>query len=468
MNFFFYDLETSGLDAAYDQILQFAAVRTDEDFNEIEEPIEIFCRVRPDVLPTPTAISINCINVRELEEKGVCEFELAQQIDRILRGAGEQCVIGYNSLEFDDEFIRFLLYRNLLDPYEWHWQNGNNRLDLFQLCGLGFGFDALGSISLDDGKGGLSLKLENLARANGLVHEKAHDALSDVRVTVQLARLIKRNNPKLFEHALKLRNKTEVARIVRDAEMFCHSKSFYTYEKNFLALHAYLCALKTRSNSLISWKLNCDPTDVLGMSADEVREQMYARGDERRLAVGFHDLATNQVPMVTRYNVTKCEQRIQDHEGCLRNLDLVKKHRSQLELLGNEVLGTSIPEKELDADLYHADYFRDVDEDRTVLQQFRLDPHSLEPSRFSRLRFKRQLFRVIARNYPERLTDGKKESYNSWLNNERLGENAPKGCCCWSNFDTELDGCLAGTRISDEQRGALTELRAFLHERHVR
>lgn len=467
MNFIFYDLETSGLNAAYDQILQFAAIRTDENFNEIEEPIEIFCKVRPDVLPTPIAISINGINVHELESKGVCEFELAQQVDKILRGAGDQCVVGYNSLEFDDEFVRFLLYRNLLDPYGWHWQNQNTRFDLFQLCGLGLSFDALGQISLDDGKGGISLRLENLARANGLVHEKAHDALSDVRVTVELARLIKQNNPQLLEHALKLRNRIVVENTVSADKIFCHSKSFHTYEKNFLALHTYLCTLKTQNNSLITWKLNCDPREVLGMSADDVRAQMYASSDDRRVAIGFHKLATNQVPMVTRYTAVRCAQRVEDHELCLKNLELVNENRAQLELLGNEVLGTSIPEKELDADLYNAKYFDDVCEDKGALLRFRHDPHSPDHPPFKRSRFNRQLFRVIARNYPERLTDDKKLSYASWLG-ERLGPNAPDGCCSWSNFDTELAAQLNNSNLSEEQKESVRELNEFLARRHGR
>jgi exodeoxyribonuclease-1 len=50
--FAFYDFETTGTSAAFDQPLQFAAILTDDEFNQIER-VDIRCRLSPHILPAP-------------------------------------------------------------------------------------------------------------------------------------------------------------------------------------------------------------------------------------------------------------------------------------------------------------------------------------------------------------------------------------------------------------------------------
>src|SRR5437868_5805905 len=121
MNYLFYDYETSGRNEVYDQIFQFGAIKTDSEFNQLADPIEFFCKLRRDVLPSPEAIKVNQIDINELNSKGLTEFEFAKQISATLFGDGDQCIVGYNSKNFDNEFTRFLFYRNFLDPYAWSY-----------------------------------------------------------------------------------------------------------------------------------------------------------------------------------------------------------------------------------------------------------------------------------------------------------------------------------------------------------
>src|SRR5690606_34977414 len=54
-SFLFYDLETFGADPRRTRIAQFAAIRTDENLEEIEAPIDFLVRPADDLLPSPDA-----------------------------------------------------------------------------------------------------------------------------------------------------------------------------------------------------------------------------------------------------------------------------------------------------------------------------------------------------------------------------------------------------------------------------
>ncbi len=94
---------------------------------------------------------------------------------------------GFNSLQFDDEFVRNLLYRNLFDPYEREWRKGNSRWDLIDLMRAARDLRPEGIVWPEDEEGRPIFTLVALARANGIAHESAHDAMHDVLATVDLA-----------------------------------------------------------------------------------------------------------------------------------------------------------------------------------------------------------------------------------------------------------------------------------------
>ena len=128
--YLFYDIETTGLNKAFDQVLQFAAIRTDRQLNEIDRHA-ITIKLRPDVIPSPQAILTNRIPIADLSS-GLCEFEAIEQIHRLINQPGT-ISLGYNSLGFDDEFLRFSFHRNLLSPYTHQYRNGCRRMDLYPM-----------------------------------------------------------------------------------------------------------------------------------------------------------------------------------------------------------------------------------------------------------------------------------------------------------------------------------------------
>ncbi len=125
-SYYFYDLETSGLDARTDRIMQFAGQRTDADFNPIGEPQNILVKLAEDTLPSPSAVMVTGITPQMTLQDGMTEHEFSRYfIEEI--ATPQTTIIGYNSVRFDDEFMRHTLWRNFYDPYEWQWKDGRSR-----------------------------------------------------------------------------------------------------------------------------------------------------------------------------------------------------------------------------------------------------------------------------------------------------------------------------------------------------
>ena len=183
-SYLFYDIETTGLNKAFDQVLSFAAIRTDPGLNAIERHT-ITVKLRPDVIPSPGAILTNRIPVSDLS-KGLCEFEAIEQIHQLMNQAGTVS-LGYNTLGFDDEFLRFSFRRNLLPPYTHQFKNGCRRMDLFPMAVL-YRLYKKEVITWPEIDGKPSLKLEHLNSANRMVSGRSHEAMVDVAATVELAR----------------------------------------------------------------------------------------------------------------------------------------------------------------------------------------------------------------------------------------------------------------------------------------
>ena len=183
--YLFYDTETTGLNPAFDQVLTFAAIRTDTRLNEISRE-EIVVRLRPDIVPSPAAFLTHRLTP-DILETGVTEYEAALKIHRLFN-TPDTISCGYNSLGFDDEFLRFLFYRNLLDPYAHQFAKGCSRMDMLPVAII-YRLFCEGVLSwprLADGKG--TLKLEFISKENGFVTSgRAHEAMSDVEALLALA-----------------------------------------------------------------------------------------------------------------------------------------------------------------------------------------------------------------------------------------------------------------------------------------
>ena len=210
--FFFYDLETSGLDRYADRIIQFAGQRTDMDLNPVGEPVNILVKMTDDALPSPKAIMVTKITPQKTLAEGVSEAEFCKTVmDEIF--VPNTVAVGYNTVRFDDEFMRAILWRNFYDPYEWEWKDGRSRWDMLDVVRLTRALrpEGINWPVTDEGKA--TNRLELLTKMNGLLHEHAHDALSDVYATIAVAALIREKQPDLFSYLFKMRDKREVQKL---------------------------------------------------------------------------------------------------------------------------------------------------------------------------------------------------------------------------------------------------------------
>lgn len=304
--FFWHDYETFGSNTRRDRPAQFAGIRTDMDLNEVGEPLMLYCQPAPDFLPSPEACLITGITPQECLAKGVPEHVFAAQIEQAFAQPGT-IGVGYNSIRFDDEVTRFMFWRNLIDPYAREWQNHCGRWDLLDVVRLTHALRPEGIEWPRHPDGRPSFKLEDLARANGLLHEAAHDALSDVRATIALARLIRQKQPKLFEFALRLHKKLEVAAELglpaaqAHAKPFLHVSGMFPVENGCMAVMWPLASHPTNKNELLAWNLAHDPSELPLLDVPTLRQRLFSKASElpegvQRLPVKSVHL--NKSPMV--------------------------------------------------------------------------------------------------------------------------------------------------------------------------
>lgn len=197
--FLFYDLETTGLSPDFDQVLQFAAIRTDSCLNEISRH-QFYVRLSPDRVPAEKAVTTHKISP-EITSSAMSEYDAIKHIHTLMNQP-KTCSIGYNTLAFDDNFLRFSFFRFLLDPYTHQYANGCRRADLFLMILPFFKFAKHSLVWPEP----LSLKLENLATAQGIEIGAAHDAMNDVIATLELARLLFKHTDQ-WQYALGRFNK---------------------------------------------------------------------------------------------------------------------------------------------------------------------------------------------------------------------------------------------------------------------
>jgi exodeoxyribonuclease-1 len=423
--FLWHDYETFGAVPRRDRPSQFAAIRTDADLNEVGEPLMLYCQPAPDYLPSPEACLITGITPQLALERGVPEHRFAAEVERAFSQPGT-IGVGYNTIRFDDEVTRFLFWRNLIDPYAREWQNECGRWDLLDVVRLTYALrpDGIQWPTKEDGKP--SFKLGDLARANGLLHEAAHDALSDVRATIALARLIRTAQPRLFDFAFGLHRKDRVANELglpatrETAKPFLHVSGMFPAERGCLAVMWPLASHPTNKNELLAWDLAHDPSELRDIDVPTLRQRLFTRTAElpegvARLPIkGIH---LNKSPMVVGNLKTltpaMAERWKVDFDTALRHAAIAQG------LPDMSAIWTQVYERpkeaapDVDEDLYGGFV---GNADRRRLNQLRsLSPAELALSRtgFDDPRLEEILFRYRARNFLDTLTPDEAERWEA-------------------------------------------------------
>lgn len=431
MSFLWYDLETFGRDPRRTRIAQFAAIRTDAELNPIGEPVSLFCQPALDLLPSPEATLITGITPQQALRDGLREAEFFARVHEEMAVPGT-CAVGYNSLRFDDEFIRYGLYRNFHDAYEREWKDGNSRWDLLDVMRLMRALRPEGVEWPIRDDGAPSFKLEQLALANGLREGTAHEALSDVRALLGLARRMRAAQPKLWDYALRLRDKRHVAGLLDIAGMtpVLHISSRYPAARHCAALVLPLARHPRMETRVIACDLDEEPDSLLALEAADIADRLYTPAvdlpeGERR--IGLKEIHTNKCPVlvplahlreadferlgIDRATAERRAQRLREAPG------LAEKVR--------RVFASEAHREPSDADAALYDGFI-ADGDRRQFARIRSSAPAALRAFAAELRDPRcpeLLLRYRARNWPESLDAGERAQWNDYRR-RRLGRDS--------------------------------------------
>ncbi|SHN19513.1 Exodeoxyribonuclease I subunit C [Pseudomonas asturiensis] len=443
---FWYDYETTGINPRNDRALQMAGIRTDAQLNEIAPPVNLYCQPSDDILPHPAACVITGITPATLAEKGLCEADFMTRVHAELSAPGT-CGAGYNTLRFDDEVTRYSLYRNFFDPYAREWQGGNSRWDLIDVVRAAYALRPDGIVWPEEG-GRVTLKLERLTAANGIDHGQAHDALSDVRATIALARLVREKQPRLYDYLFTLRSKQKVQDQIRLMQPLVHISGRFSAARNYLGVVLPLAWHPHNRNALIVCDLYQDPSPLLEHDAETLKQRLYTRHDalaEGELPVPLKLLHINRCPVVAPLGVLRPEDQerlqldmtgYQDRALRLREGQEVWQEKLHVIYGKDDFVASEDPEQQL------YDGFIG-DRDRRLCEQVR----SAEPEQLARdawpfddARLPELLFRYRARNFPETLSTEEQQRWRDFCQTRlhRPEAGAPNTLQAFTNALVEL------------------------------
>jgi exodeoxyribonuclease-1 len=418
---FFYDLETSGFNPRDQRIMQFAGQRTTLDLQPIGEPVNELIKLADDVVPSPDAILITGITPQKSIEEGLSEAEFLRYFTNEV-AVPDTVFVGFNTIRFDDEFMRFLHYRNFYDAYEWEWKEGRGRWDLLDVVRMTRALRPDGIVWPTAEDGTPTNRLELLTAANKLDHEGAHDALQDVKATIALAQLIRTKQPKLFEYLLSLRTKVAVQNFTDSNSVFAYTSGKYAsaYEKT-----AVVTVLGKHPNTqgVLVYDTRYDPTDYLEMSPEALVELWsYTKEENAPMRLPIKLLQYNRCPAVAPLSTIlpeTAQRLVFDMSQAKKHVAILQAHpdffsnicKAVALMDGAREKRYSSSTKDVDGALY--DGFVG-DADKVKMSTVRVaDPKELseEFTHFKDERLQQLLPRYKARNFPKQLTESE---YEAW------------------------------------------------------
>jgi exodeoxyribonuclease I len=290
---FFYDLETTGISPKFDRIMQFAGQRTDLLLNPIGDPVDVLIKLPPDILPNPYAVLVHRQTPQMCMSDGLTEPEFAKMFCSEI-ATEDTIMVGYNNIRFDDEFIRYTLYRNMYDPYTWAHKDGRSRWDLLDVVRMTRALrpDGLQWPFAPDGKP--TVALESMTKVNDIQHVGAHNALSDVNALISLAQKLHLAQPKLFNYLLNNRSSSAVEKII-STDIFVYTSGRYSAQ-NQKTTAATVVAKSNKQKAVYVYDLRIDPQPYREYSAAKWLELLTTK--DREILCPIKRLTTNKSPAV--------------------------------------------------------------------------------------------------------------------------------------------------------------------------
>jgi exodeoxyribonuclease I len=469
-SFFFYDLETSGLSSRTARIMQFAGQRTDLQLNPVGEPVDILIQMTDDTLPDPDAVLVTGITPQKTIDEGITEAEFLRRFTNEV-ATPDTIFVGYNTVRFDDEFMRILHYRNFYDPYEWQWQDGRSKWDILDVVRMTRALRPTGIEWPFDLKGNPTNRLELITALNKLEHEHAHDALSDVEATIAVSRLIRNKQEKLFEFLLTMRDKRKVAELVNGQQPFVYTSGKYPSEFEKTTIVYTICENPGRTGgAAFVYDLRHDPAQYKDKTPEQLVELWKWKKDPEEPRLPVKTLVYNRCPAVAPLGVLdEASQKrlkidmtqVKQHLATLRSMqDLEERLCKAWEIMEGSREQTSLVSTEYDVDSAIYDGFFDS-QDKSKMSVVR----AAAPEELSGLglHFKDKRLGALlplykARNYPKLLTSEERETWETFRK-QKLLDGAQHSRMAL--FFTRLQE-LAGTdNLTEHQRYLLEELRLY-------
>jgi exodeoxyribonuclease-1 len=472
-SFFFYDLETSGLSPRDARVMQFAGQRTDTNFEPIGEPVNVLIKLSPDVLPEPEAILLTAITPQQVLADGVSEAEFMRFFYSDVVQP-DTTFLGYNSIRFDDEFMRFLHYRNFYDAYAWQWASGCSRWDVLDLVratralrpeGINWPFTA---------EGKPTNRLELLTKLNKLDHYKAHDALSDVFATIAIAKLIHNVQPKLFDYLLSIRKKDKVKSVVESGRPFTYTSSHFSSAYLHTTI-AVLLAKHEQQDSAIVYDLRVDPTPFLDMDIAALAAAWHYSKDPDALRLPVKTLKYNRCPAVAPgvvQDVASLERLSLSLGEVTNNLAVLEQHKTDFakkilavaakldeQRAQKDSSSGSLDNSSVDSRLYEGFYDK---YDKDLLETIRsTSPEQLDDAyaaRFHDERFQQLLSLYKARNFPAALSTDERAAWDEFRAKKLLSGDRQSRL---ANYFAKLDSIAATQTLDERQQFLVEELRLY-------
>ncbi|MHB9153499.1 MAG: exodeoxyribonuclease I [Spirochaetales bacterium] len=478
-----YDLETFGIDSRHDRIAQFACIRTDEGLEEIDEPIKLYCKPSLDYLPSPAACKVHGITPQTAYELGLNEYDFSLRLLKEFSRPGTTAA-GFNSINFDDEFIRHLFYRNLFDPYAREYANGNSRWDIINLVRAAHDLRPEGIVWPKDGEGNPLFKLEMLAKANGLVHDSAHDALSDIRATISLAKLVRAKQGRLFEWYFAHRKRESLKPLVNlpARRMLLHTSAEYTSIQGCTTLVAPVGIDPSNRNQLIAIDLRFDPGEILSLSVDEIRQRVFAKAEERtQPRIPLSRIRLNHCPFLAPVSTLgkEAEERLRlDKNLCAERLSFLNRNpglTQKLIAVFDEPMAPPVSD-DPDLCLYSGGFFPDSDKEKlgrfhSLLAAKRKSTDGLKEAKaaFQKMKFiddriPRLAGRLFARNFPETLGETERLKWRDFCAG-RIQLPAREGAAELADYTRLVETELADPGLSAPKRAIIHSLLEW--KRHI-
>jgi exodeoxyribonuclease-1 len=359
MNYVFYDFETSGRSSTWDQIIEVGAVLVNDNFQVLADPLNLRCSLKPGLVPEPYALIVNRTTPQILRRTNLSHYGLITQMQEVLTKWSPAIFVGFNNLNFDEEYMRKSLFKTLNEPYLTQY-NGNKRGDILGLIRTAHLYYPNCIKTPISDKGNAVFKLSELTEMNGIVHDNAHSAVSDVMATIEIAKIIKDKAPSVWKASLMTTSKMEVNSIVEKEKIFCVNEYFYGKARPFVV--TFIC-FHPKYNWPQCFNLINDPSLYLKMPYAQLKEELkkspkiirsiknnkhpvimspnYAKNFE-----GYKQLGTDK--LLERANMIQSNKEFKDRVAKILAEEAEEKEAldSQIGLMAEESIYTGFPQPE--------------------------------------------------------------------------------------------------------------------------